>query len=245
MTSRPSIDLSISPYLQANYAPVLEEHEWDEGDGGLRVEGKVPENLIGAFMRNGPNIAWQPDHYVYPADGDGMVHAVYFKGGRVHYRNRWVRTAGFLVEEQLGRSCYGSVGKIRMPDEETLAAGGPGSPMKNLANTNIVYHGEKLLALWEVGSAYELKADLSTVGEWDYDGALMPGDGLTAHPKICGRTGELITCTQRWDAPYYTLRIMDKNGRQTLSRVVDMPDRAVMHDMQICGDYVVRHWRLE
>ncbi|MCP4211897.1 MAG: carotenoid oxygenase family protein [Halieaceae bacterium] len=239
MTSRPSIDLSISPYLQSNYAPVLEECEWDEGERGLRVEGNIPQNLIGAYMRNGPNIAWQPDHYVYPADGDGMVHAVYFKDGRVHYRNRWIRTAGFLVEEQLGRSCYGSVGKIRMPDEETLAAGGPPSPMKNLANTNIVYHGDRLMALWEVGNAHELRADLSTVGEWDYDGALAPGDGLTAHPKICGRTGELVTCTQRWDAPYYTLRIMDKSGRQILSRVVEMPDRAVMHDMQICGDYVV------
>ncbi|MCP4467156.1 MAG: hypothetical protein GY813_10455, partial [Halieaceae bacterium] len=101
MTSRPSIDLSISPYLQSNYAPVLEECEWDEGERGLRVEGNIPQNLIGAYMRNGPNIAWQPDHYVYPADGDGMVHAVYFKDGRVHYRNRWIRTAGFLVEEQL------------------------------------------------------------------------------------------------------------------------------------------------
>jgi carotenoid cleavage dioxygenase len=239
MTTRPALDLSEFPYLQGNYAPVLEEYSHDEGEDGLRVEGEIPANLVGAYMRNGPNIAWQPNHYVYPADGDGMVHAVYFKDGRVHYRNRWVRTAGFNVEEKLGRSCYGSVGRIYMPDEETLAAGGPPSPMKNLANTNIVYHGDKLMALWEVGNAYQLNADLSTVGEWDYDGALVPGDGLTAHPKICGRTGELVTCTQRWDAPFYTLRIMDKSGRQTLSRVVEMPDRAVMHDMQICGDYVV------
>lgn len=233
------MDVSAFPYLQGNYAPVLAEHDFDEGPEGLRVEGEIPADLLGAFMRNGPNIAWEPNHYVYPADGDGMLHAVYFKDGRVHYRNRWVRTAGFEVEEKLGRSCYGSVGKIFMPDAETLAAGGPPSPMKNLANTNIVQHGNKLMALWEVGNAYELNADLSTVGEYDYDGTLLPGDGLTAHPKICGRTGELVTCTQRWDAPYYTLRIMDTQGKQTLSKVVDMPDRAVMHDLQICGDYVV------
>ncbi|ARN75639.1 carotenoid oxygenase family protein [Oceanicoccus sagamiensis] len=239
MTTRPEIDVSKYPYLQNNYAPVLEEYSFDEGEGGLRVEGEIPEALVGAFMRNGPNIAWQPNHYVYPADGDGMVHAVYFKDGRVHYRNRWVRTEGFKVEEKLGRSCYGSVGKIYMPDEETLAAGGPPSPLKNLANTNIVYHGDKLMALWEVGNAYELNSDLSTVGEWDYDGAIKPGDGLTAHPKICGRTGQLVTCTQRWDAPFYTLRIMDKSGKQILEKPIDMPDRAVMHDLQICGDYVV------
>ncbi len=175
MTSRPEMDLSISPYLQGTYAPVLEEYDFGQGAGGLRVDGEIPENLRGAFMRNGPNIAWQPDHYVYPADGDGMVHAVYFADGRVHYRNRWVRTAGFQVEEKLGRSCYGSIGKIRMPDAQTLAAGGPPSPLKNLANTNVVYHGGRLLALWEVGNAHELTADLATVGEWDYDGALTGG----------------------------------------------------------------------
>lgn len=239
MTSRPAMDVSAYPYLQGNYAPVLEEVDFDEGDQGLRVEGEIPVGLVGAFMRNGPNIAWEPNHYVYPADGDGMVHAVYFKDGGVHYRNRWVRTAGFEVEEKLGRSCYGSVGKMTMPDAETLAAGGPPGPMKNLANTNIVQHGGKLMALWEVGNAYALNDDLSTIGEYDYDGALLPGDGLTAHPKICGRTGELVTCTQRWDAPFYTLRIMNQQGKQTLSKVVDMPDRAVMHDLQICGDYVV------
>jgi carotenoid cleavage dioxygenase-like enzyme len=239
MATRPAIDTTAYPYLQDNYAPVLEESSFDEGEGGLRVEGEIPSHLIGAFMRNGPNIAWQPNHYVYPADGDGMVHAVYFKDGRVHYRNRWVRTAGFIVEEKLGRSCYGSVGKMYLPDEETLAAGGSPSPLKNHANTNIIYHGDKLMALWEVGNAYQLNNDLTTIGEWDYDGALVDGDGLTAHPKICGRTGELISCTQRWDAPFYTLRIMDKTGKQTLSKVVEMPNRAVMHDMQICGDYVV------
>jgi carotenoid cleavage dioxygenase-like enzyme len=216
MTTRLAIDNSRYPYLQDNYAPVLEECSFNEGEGGLRVEGKIPANLTGAFMRNGPNIAWQPNHYVYPADGDGMIHAVYFKDGGVHYRNRWVRTAGFQVEEKLARSCYGSVGKIYMPDAETLAAGGPASPLKNLANTNIVWHGDKLMALWEAGNAYALNNDLTTVGEWDYDGALTPGDGLTAHPKICGRTGELVTCTQRWDAPFYTLRIMDKTGKQIL-----------------------------
>ena len=82
MTSRPAIDIMDFPYLQGNYAPVQEEYSHDEGEGGLRVEGEIPANLVGAYMRNGPNIAWEPNHYVYPADGDGMVHAVYFKNGR-------------------------------------------------------------------------------------------------------------------------------------------------------------------
>ena len=62
MTNRPDMDLSRFPYLQGNYAPVLEEKSFDLGEGGLRVEGVIPEQLTGAFMRNGPDIAWQPNH---------------------------------------------------------------------------------------------------------------------------------------------------------------------------------------
>lgn len=239
MTTRPAMDLSAFPYLQGNYAPVLEENTFNEGDGGLRVEGTIPANLTGAFMRNGPNIAWQPNHYVYPIDGDGMIHALYLKDGRAHYRNRWVRTACFNVEEKLDRSCYGSLGKLTPVDQETLAAGGPPSPLKNSANTNVVYHGGKLMALWEAGFPHLLNNDLSTIGEYDYEGALKPGDGLTAHPKICGKTGDLITNTQLWQPPYFTVQIFDKHGKHKRAIPIDMPERAIIHDMQICGDYIV------
>ncbi len=84
------MDLSAFPYLQDNYAPVEEECDWGEGD--LVIEGAVPRKLVGAFMRDGANTAFQPNHYVYPLDGDGMIHAVYFEDGHVHYRNRWVET---------------------------------------------------------------------------------------------------------------------------------------------------------
>ena len=107
MTSRPDIDLNLSPYLQGNYAPVLEENTFDEGEGGLRVEGEIPANLIGAFMRNGPNIAWQPDHYVYPADGDGMVHALYVKDAQRNSLKSWsevLNTCPILSQE--GVHCH-------------------------------------------------------------------------------------------------------------------------------------------
>ena len=73
------MDLSAFPYLQGNYAPIDEERDFDESQ--LRVEGEVPRQLLGAYMRDGANVAFQPNHYVYPLDGDGMVHAVYFQDG--------------------------------------------------------------------------------------------------------------------------------------------------------------------
>jgi len=240
MTTRPEMDLARFPYLQGNYAPVLEESTFDEGEGGLRVEGKIPENITGAFMRNGPNVAWQPEHYVYPVDGDGMIHSVYIKDGRVHYRNRWVRTKTFDIEKKLERACWGSHGKPHPVDPEAIALGGNPHPLKNPANTSILQHGGKLFALFEAGFPHELNSDLSMVGEYDYDGLLQMGDGLTAHPNICPVNGDLVTNSQTFTAPYFTVRIFDKHGKHKRSIPVEgMHRRAMVHDMQICGEYIV------
>ena len=185
------MDLSAFPYLQGNYAPVDEER--DLGADELRVEGTLPRGLQGALMRDGPNPAFQPNHYVYPVDGDGMVHAVYFRDGQVHYRNRWVETSHLLTERKFGRTIYGSAGKVLEVPQEVIEAGGEPNPVRNTANTNVLYHGGKLLAMWEGGFPHLLNSDLSTVGLYDYDGALQPGDALTAHPKICPDTGPQIS----------------------------------------------------
>ncbi len=51
------------------------------------------------------------------------------------------------------------------------------------ANTAIVHHAGKLLALEEVGLPYQIKPqDLSTVGAHDFGGKLTTA--MTAHPKI-------------------------------------------------------------
>ena len=46
------------------------------------------------------------------------------------------------------------------------------------------------------GFPHLLNNDLSTVGLYDYDGALQPGDALTAHPKVCPVTGEMLGTRQ-------------------------------------------------
>lgn len=231
------MDLSAFPYLQGNYAPVTEERDLDEAQ--LRVEGTVPARLLGAYMRDGANVAYQPNHYVYPLDGDGMVHAVYFKGGHVQYKNRWVQTSHLKTERKFNRTIYGSVGKLLPVPQEVIDAGGEPSPIRNTANTNIIYHGDKLLAMWEGGFPHLLNADLSTVGLYDYDGALRPGDALTAHPKVCPTTGQLVTCTQRWDSPNYWVQIFDARGKHMQTIPVEFARKGIIHDLQITDNYVV------
>ncbi len=231
------MDLSRFPYLQDNYAPVAEERDFSHDE--LRIEGEVPDDLVGAFMRNGPNVAYQPDHYVYPLDGDGMVHAIYFDRGKLHYRNRWVQTGQLKTERQFGRRIYGSVGKLTPVPEEVIAAGGDPNPLKNTANTNVIYHGGKLLALWEGGFPHRLNADLSTAGLDDCGGALQPGDAFFAHPKFCPTTGEMITCTQGWAPPYLSAQIFDRDGQHLRAIPVEMPEKVVIHDLQITENYII------
>jgi len=231
------MDLSAFPYLQGNYAPVAEESDF--GPDELRVEGSIPQGLLGAFMRNGANVAYEPNHYVYPLDGDGMVHGVYLKDGQAWYKNRWVDTHHLQTERQHDRLIYGSVGKLLEVPEEVIAAGGAAHPVRNTANTNVLQHGGKLLALWEGGFPHELNNDLSTVGLYDYDGMLRPGDALTAHPKICPDSGDLISCTQRMDSPIYWVQIIDKNGKHKQTIPMEFERRGIVHDLQITENYVV------
>lgn len=231
------MDLSAFPYLQGNYAPIDEERNFSEEQ--LRVEGEIPKNLVGAFMRDGANVAFQPNHYVYPLDGDGMVHSVYFKDGHVCYKNRWVETSHLKTERKFGRSIYGSVGKLLEVPQDVIAAGGEPSPLRNTANTNVHYHGEKLLALWEGGFPHLLNNDLSTVGLYDYDGTLKPGDALTAHPKVCPDTGQLVTCTQRFDSPNYWVQIFDAKGVHMKTIPVEFERKGIIHDLQITDNYVI------
>jgi carotenoid cleavage dioxygenase len=96
---------SDDPHLSGNYLPVARELDVPN----LRViSGKIPADLSGAYMRNGPNPLFKPIYYAYPMDGDGMIHAVYFENGRARYRNRFVQTGGLKAERRAGRAIYGS-----------------------------------------------------------------------------------------------------------------------------------------
>src|ERR1035441_5166224 len=86
------------PYLDGNFAPVLEELTEDHE---LPVTGIIPPDLEGHLLRNGPNPAVLPsdDTEYHWFSGDGMIHDISLAGGKaVGYRNRWVRTRKLAAE---------------------------------------------------------------------------------------------------------------------------------------------------
>jgi carotenoid cleavage dioxygenase-like enzyme len=210
---------TVPPHLLGNFAPVPDELTVTD----LAVTGTIPPELTGWYLRNGPN-----PHEAASAHwflGDGMVHGVRLDNGRATaYRNRWVRTSTFTrhaaVHDEHGHA--------------DLTAG--------VANTHVVRHAGRTLALVESSYPYELTCqpghELGTVGVYDFNGRLHTA--MTAHPKICPTTGELhFFGYGSLAAPYLTYHRADASGQLVLSRPVDVAAATMMHDFFLTSGHVV------
>ncbi len=148
------------------------------------IEGEVPIQLTGTLFRNGPgllDIAGTPIHH--PFDGDGMISAFTFDGGKVQFRNRFVRTEAYLQEQAAQQILYRGVFGTQKPGGWLNNAFD--LKLKNIANTSVIYWGDKLLALWEAAEPYRLDpSTLETIGIDYLDGVLQPGDAFAAHPWV-------------------------------------------------------------
>lgn len=149
------------------------------------ISGQLPPGLTGTLFRNGPgllDIGGTPVRH--PFDGDGAICAVSFLGdGRVHFRNRFVKTAGYVAERAAGKPVYRGVFGTAKPGG--WLANAFDLRLKNIANTNVIYWGGKLLALWEAAEPHRLDPQtLDTLGLEFLDGLLSPGDSFSAHLRV-------------------------------------------------------------
>ncbi len=214
----------INPKLSGNFKPVLDERT----DDNLEVIGNLPAALNGLFVRNGPNpIHPSPKHHWL--DGDGMLHGIYFKDGKVRYLNRFVQTRGFLLEKFFDVSLYGGI-----------EAGLP-FPFKNPANTAVVEHHGKLFALWEAGLPYSINSsDLSTIRMETFGGQLSKS--FTAHPKIDPLTGELLAFWYGWSflGPEVHYVALSPDGILKGPPIsIPLKNSVIMHDFAITKNYTI------
>src|SRR6201989_1412773 len=150
----------------------------------LKVVGELPRELNGTLYRNGPNPQFDsPGAHWFV--GDGMLHAFHLENGRASYRNRWVRTAKWQAEHDAGRALFGGFGQ-KLPGAPASAPVDGG-----VANTNIIFHAGRLLALEEAHLPTEIEpGTLATRGYQNYQGRIA--GTFTAHPKIDPKTGEMV-----------------------------------------------------
>ncbi len=218
-------------FLRGNFAPL--RVECDAPD--LVIEGELPRDLHGTLFRNGPNPLYPPRDQYHMFSGDGMVHAFRIEDGRVSYRNRWVRTAKFEREWAAGQALYGTFGNPATSDAAVR-----GTPY-NVANTNVLFHGGRLLALEEFNPPFELDvATLASRGSHDYGGALR--GPMTAHPKVDAESGALHAFAyglQGFGSKRMAYHHINAAGELTRTVEFDAPYAAMVHDFIVTQRHIV------
>jgi carotenoid cleavage dioxygenase len=179
----------------------------------LPVRGALPLELNGDYLRNGPNPPPGASD-THPFLGDGMLHGVRIANGRaLTYRNRWVRTRSFLGQTKYLKS----FGRIDLT--------------ASVANTSVVEHGGRILALVESSFPYEVTRELETVGPHTFGGRLKTP--MTAHPKRCPRTGELHAFGMSLLPGGLTYHRIDATGTLVESRPIPIARVTMMHDFAL------------
>lgn len=231
----PPVDVEQNPYLTGCFEPVGAEGDYPM----LTVsQGEIPAGLNGTYIRNGPNPRFTPiGSYVYPVDGDGMVHAITLADGDATYRNRFVRTPMVRREEEVGHALWPGIMSPFLPDEQLVGAA-LANKWKDLPGINVVRHHGKLIALAEMSSSYCLDEDLSTLAAETY-GGVFPA-GTCAHPKVDPVTGEMIVFTYDVTPPYLQWAAVGADGTVTAGpHQIDLPGSYMIHDFAITATSVV------
>ena len=224
---------SDNPFLHGYYGPVNTEAD----AGHLHITGEMPRELLGTLYRNGPNPQFAPRGPYHWFGGDGMIHAFHIENGNVSYRNRWVRTPKWELENKEGEGLSGTFGNPRYSDPRIFEMN------STIANTNIVWHGGKLLALEEAHAPFSLdpKSLMPVNGGYETFGDKLCGP-FTAHPKLDPKTGEMVFFGYSAKGRFtkeVSIQTVTADGKITRAEILDGPFPSMIHDFAVTRNWIV------
>jgi carotenoid cleavage dioxygenase-like enzyme len=231
--------------------------------------GEIPKDLTGGFYRNGPTFKRQPrSGHAGLLNMDGMVQALVFDNGRADFRNRWIRTPKYLLEERHGTAMFEfsdgqwddwrnyGWGEVKRDaynrgipqgtnnintfpfNGEVIATGEVGGPPIALDPITLESRG---IVEWSSQLGHGIHAPAGTPNG-NAEGIMRPGDDpdamFSAHPKWDSDTGDLIGVTYQNQPPYVTVHVIAREGT-VRSRRLDAPYKTVQHDLWLTREWVV------
>ncbi|GLZ38698.1 carotenoid oxygenase family protein [Actinokineospora sp. NBRC 105648] len=220
------------PYRSGPWRPQTVERAATD----LEVVGEVPADLDGVYLRNTENPVHPALATYHPFDGDGMVHVVGFRDGKAFYRNRFVRTDGFLAEQEAGGPLWAGIAE--RPESAPRHDGwGARGRMKDASSTDVVVHaGAALTTFYQCGEPYRLDPlTLDTLGKSPWS----PEHGVSAHPKVDEATGELLFFNYGKDEPHLRYGVVDAANQLTHYTDVALPGPRLPHDMAFTENYAI------
>lgn len=185
----------------------------------------LPFHLSGAFA---PVLEERTEHELevsgeLPRD----LHGTYVRNGP---NPRSGRSPSWFSGDGMLHAVRFEDGRARWHKNRWIA--GPYAP-----NTHVVGYDGRLLALVETRRPVEVTPELETVGVFDFGGALARS--MTAHPKRCPRTGELLFFSYAATPPFLTYYRADARGRLLHEATLDVGVPSYMHDFAITERYAV------
>ena len=220
------------PYLQGAWTPLLEEVNATD----LKIlEGAIPLDIDGVYLRNTENPVLQAKGKYHPFDGDGMLHMAAFKNGQVSYRNRFVQTKGLQAELEAGRALW--AGLMEDPAMSERAGWGAHGSLKDSSSTDVVVHaGRALTTFYQCGEGYRvdpLSLEHEGIPPWS------PLDGISAHCKVDESNGELLFFNYSKHAPYMHYGVVDRSGKLAHYVPIPLPGPRLPHDMMFTENWSI------
>jgi carotenoid cleavage dioxygenase len=225
------------PYRTGPWRP--QTTEWHAEDLTV-VAGEIPTDLDGMYLRNTENPLHPALKSYHPFDGDAMVHIVGFRDGKAFYRNRFVRTEAFEAEITAGGPLW--PGLAESPSLAKVDHGwGARTLLKDASSTDVVVHrGVALTSFYQCGDLYRIDPYTgATLGRADFNGAFPSDWGVSAHPKIDDRTGEMLFFNYSKQAPYLHYGVVDENNDLVHYTDVPLPGPRLPHDMAFTRNYAI------
>ncbi len=216
--NRRRLSRTATPFLVGIHAPMRSERTLHD----LAVTGSIPPGLDGRYLKMGANPV-NPDpagqHWFL---GDGMVHGLAIRDGRVlWYRNRWIRS----------RIAAAGLGQAPAP--------GPRRGRSDTVNTNVVEIGGRAFALVEAGSfPVELSETLEEQRYNPFDETL--GGSFSGHPHRDPHTGEhhaIAYDGSIWNAVRHV--VVSHEGRVTRDVPIAVQHGPCIHDAAFTARFAV------
>jgi all-trans-8'-apo-beta-carotenal 15,15'-oxygenase len=212
----------------------------EEHDYAAVVEGQIPSGLEGTLYRNGPGLFERAGYRKRCLlDGDGMVQAFRIQDGKVHFRNRFVRTEKFEKESAAGRYLF--------PTWSTQAPGGMlanlgGGTLPNQAGVSVVVRDGRLYAFDEFHPPYELDPEtLETLGESSL-GQPAGKSFFCAHSKRDLHNGDWIFFSLEFGIrPRLHLTVLGADGALRKHQVHRLAKNVYMHDFFVSDRHILIH----
>ena len=225
------------PYRTGPWRP--QTTEWHADDLTV-VEGAIPADLDGIYLRNTENPLHPALKSYHPFDGDAMLHIVGFRDGKAFYRNRFVRTEAFAAEESAGGPLWPGLAEP-LSLAKVDYGWGARTMLKDASSTDVVVHrGTALTSFYQCGDLYRMDPyTADTLGKETFNGGFPSEWGVSAHPKVDDRTDEMLFFNYGKRSPYLHYGVVDGNNDLVHYVDIPLPGPRLPHDMAFTRNYAI------